>query len=217
MRTTFAAAAVPMLMAAAAPQDQVTWKFDSIEKIGGHNTTVAGSPKVIGTGKGKAVAFNGVGDALFVDVHPLAGARTFTWEVIFRPDADGRPEQRFFHMHQNGPSNNRILLETRIIDGKWCLDAHTQTDTGTQTLIDRTKLHPLDQWMHVAAVYDGREFRTYVNGALQGKAEVRLSPQGAGRTSVGVRINQVDWFKGAIRTSRITRNRALTPAQFLKP
>lgn len=206
--------AVFLLVAA---QDQVTWKFDRIDKIGGYKTTVVGNPRVIKTPKGKAVAFYGLGDALFLDVHPLAGARTFTWEVIFRPDADGRPEQRFFHMHQNGVSNNRILLETRIINGQWCLDAHTQTDAGTQTLIDRTKLHPLGQWMNVAVVYDGREFRSYVNGVLQVAGVVSLSPQGEGRTSVGVRINQVDWFKGAIRTARITRNRVLSPSQFLKP
>ncbi len=194
-----------------------TWKFDRIDKIGGHKTTIVGKPHVIKTPKGKAVAFGGAGDALFVDVHPLAGAKTFTWEVIFRPDGDGRPEQRFFHMHQNGPSNNRLLLETRIIDGKWCLDSYAKSDSGAQALIDKTKLHPVDRWMHVAMVYDGREFRHYVNGELQGKAAVNLTPQGEGRTSIGVRINQVDWFKGAIRLARITRNRALQPSEFLKP
>ncbi len=87
---------------AAIAQQQAVWKFDRLDKIGGHKTTIVGSPKVIQTPKGKAVQFGGAGDALFLDVHPLAGAKTFTWEVIFRPDGDGRPEQRFFHMHQNG-------------------------------------------------------------------------------------------------------------------
>ena len=198
-------------------QDQITWKFDRIDRIGGHKTTVFGTPRVIKTPGGKAVEFSGAGDALFLDVHPLAGAATFTWEVVFRPDGGGRPEQRFFHMHQNGESNNRLLLETRLIDGKWCLDSHAQSDAGARTLLDRAKLHPLNRWMHVAAVYDGREFRHYVNGVLEGKAEVKLSPQGEGRTSVGVRINRVDWFKGAIRVARMTRNRALAPEEFLKP
>lgn len=198
-------------------QEQFTWKFDRLDKIGGHKTTIVGSPKVIKTSKGKAIQFGGAGDALFLDVHPLAGAKTFTWEVIFRPDGDGRPEQRFFHMHQNGDSNNRLLLETRLINGKWCLDSYAKSDAGAQTLIDRSKLHPVDQWMHVAMVYDGREFRHYVNGELQGKAEVNLTPQGEGRTSIGVRINKIDWFKGAIRLSRITRGRALEPSAFLKP
>lgn len=209
--------AVFFLALCVSAQDQQTWKFDRIDKIGGQKTTVVGKPRVIKTPKGKAVSFDGKGDALFLEVHPLAGAKTFTWEVIFRPDGDGRPEQRFFHMHQNGTSNNRLLLETRIIDGKWCLDSYAKSDAGAQTLIDRAKLHPVDRWMHVAMVYDGREFRHYVNGELQGKAEVNLTPQGEGRTSIGVRINRVDWFKGAIRLARITRNRALQPSEFLKP
>jgi hypothetical protein len=203
--------------AVSAQEQQLTWKFDRIDEIAGHKTTVVGNPRVIDTHKGKAIEFGGSGDALFLDVHPLAGAKTFTWEVIFRPDGDGRPEQRFFHMHQNGTSNNRLLFETRLINGKWCLDSYAKSDVGAQTLIDRAKLHPVDQWMHAAMVYDGREFRHYVNGELQGKAEVNLTPHGEGRTSIGVRINKIDWFKGAIRLSRITRNRALDPAEFLKP
>ena len=66
------------------------WKFDSITQIGGHAVTAEGHPRVIATPAGKAVEFGGVEDALFLDVHPLAGAETFTWEVIFRPDVGGR-------------------------------------------------------------------------------------------------------------------------------
>ena len=68
----------------------------------------------------------------------------------------------------------------------------------------------------MAAVYDGTEFRNYVDGVQEGAAQVRLMPQGPGRTSVGVRINQLYYFKGAVRLARFTR-RALSPPEFLKP
>jgi hypothetical protein len=190
-----------------------TWHFDRLEKIGGHAVTVEGHPRVIQTPRGKAIQFNGIDDALFLDVHPLAGAEQFTWEVIFRPDADGKPEQRFFHLQEN-ESANRLLFETRVANGTWCLDSFAQSNTGSKALMDRAKLHPAGAWTHVAAVYDGHEYRNYVNGVLEGQAEVKLSPQSAGRTSVGVRINHVDYFKGAIRVSRFSR-RALTPKEFL--
>jgi mRNA degradation ribonuclease J1/J2 len=134
--------------------------------------------------------------------------------VIFRPDADGKPEQRFFHLQENG-SMNRLLFETRVKDGTWCLDSFAQSSTGSKALMDRAKLHPAGVWVHVAATYDGHTYRNYVNGVLQGEAEVQLAPQSAGRTSVGVRINRVDYFKGAIRLSRFTK-RALQPNEFLK-
>jgi dienelactone hydrolase len=67
----------------------------------------------------------------------------------------------------------------------------------------------------VAAVYDGREVRSFVNGVQQGAAEIRFDPQGPGRASVGVRINRVSYFKGAIRAARFTR-RALAPGEFMK-
>src|SRR5947209_3401909 len=73
------------------------WTFDRTDSIGGHPTTILGHPHVIDTPAGKAVEFNGVDDALYVNIHPLAGAETFTWEAIFRPDG-GAPEQRWFHL-----------------------------------------------------------------------------------------------------------------------
>ena len=44
---------------------------------------------------------------------------------------------------------------------------------------------------------------------------IQLAPQGAGRASIGVRMNKLFYFKGAVRMARFTR-RALTPAEFLK-
>jgi hypothetical protein len=86
---------------------------------------VLGHPQVIDTPMGKAVSFNGVDDAMFFDVHPLAGAETWTWEMIFKPDADGRPEQRVFHLQSIDPSTGtdvpeeRMLFEIRIVKGEW--------------------------------------------------------------------------------------------------
>jgi hypothetical protein len=197
----------------AAPASE-TWTFDRIDRVGGHRTTVLGAPRVIDAAGGKAIAFNGVDDALFVDVHPLAGAKEFTWEVLFRPDSGGRPEQRFFHMQEKG-TQTRLLFEIRIIGDRWCLDSYAHSGNAGLTLIDRGKLHPLDRWYHAALVYDGRELRNYVDGVLEGKGAVELKPQGAGQTSVGVRINRVDYFKGAVRLARMTR-RALSPAEFIK-
>jgi len=51
------------------------------------------------------------------------------------------------------------------------------TLAGSKALLDRNLLHPLGKWYHVAMVYDGTEFRSYVNGALQGKAVVHFTPR----------------------------------------
>jgi hypothetical protein len=204
-----------LAVAAKAQDGSETWRFDRLEKIGGHETKVEGQPRLIDTPFGKAVEFDGVDDALFIENHPLAGAETFTWETIFRPDSNGEAEQRFFHMQENG-SQTRLLFETRLTGGNWYLDSFANTPAGSKPLIDRNLVHPLDRWYHVAMAYDGKMFRHYVNGVMQGEAEVKLSAQGPGRTSVGVRINRVDYFKGAVRLARMTR-RALPVSEFLKP
>jgi hypothetical protein len=191
----------------------VVWTFDRLDRIGGHPTTVLGSPRVIDTSIGKAMEFDGIDDALFVEVHPLAGAKTFTWEAIFRPDGGDR-EQRWFHLQEAG-SENRMLFEIRVVGDRWFLDSFNFSTTGSGTLMNKSSLHPVGAWYHVAAVYDGRIFRNYVKGVQDGEVEVALAPQGSGRSSIGVRINLVNYFKGTIHSARFTR-RALAPAAFLK-
>jgi hypothetical protein len=213
-RTALIGFATAALLWCADPRRSDVWKFDSIAQIGGHAVTAEGHPRVIATAAGKAVEFGGVDDALFLDVHPLAGAETFTWEVIFRPDAGGAAEQRFFHFQENG-TLSRMLFEIRVIGGMWALDSFAMKGAESKALLDRAKLHSLGAWHHAAAVYDGREYRNYVDGVLQGAAAVHLAPQGTGQTSVGTRINRVDYFKGAVLAARMT-NRALPPAEFLK-
>jgi hypothetical protein len=217
-------AAAGALMLRGAPDGAdagVVWRFDNLERIGGHPVTVLGHPSLIDTPAGKAVQFNGVDDGLFIDDHPLAGAGTFTWEVVFRPDAGGRPEQRFFHLQERDRATGvdteaRMLFEIRVIGDRWCLDSFVRSDaTRARTLLDRSRLHPLGEWHHAAAVYDGREFRNYVDGIEQGAGPVELTPQQQGHSSVGVRINKVDYFKGAILVARMTP-KALAPGEFLE-
>jgi hypothetical protein len=204
---------IAMLAASAGAAAQM-WHIDNLEKVGGLPVTVLGDPKVIDAPGGKALEFNGVDDAVFLNVHPLAGAKTWTWEVIFRPASGGAPEQRFFHLQEDG-TDNRMLFEIRVIGNQWCLDSFAKSGDSQHALLDRMKLHPLDAWYHAAAVYDGHEFRNYVDGVLEGSAEIHLEPQNAGQTSIGVRINKVNYFKGAILSARMTP-RALNPKEFLR-
>jgi hypothetical protein len=198
---------------AAAAQTTEVWRFDRLDRLGGAVTQIEGQPTLVDSPWGKVARFNGKPDALFLERHPLAGVREFTWEVIFYPESTGAPEQRFFHLQEDG-SQHRRLLETRLIGGKWCLDSYAASPTGSQTLIDRGKLHSLDAWRHVAMVYDGREFRHYVDHQLQGAATVDLAPLGPGRTSIGTRINRVDYFTGRIRLAAFHR-RALRPGEMM--
>src|SRR5262249_13778092 len=170
-----------------AADDGEIWTFDRLDRIGGHPATVLGDPRVVDTPVGKAIEFDGIDDALLVDVHPLAGAGTFTWEAIFRPDG-GRPAQRWFHLQESG-SDDRLLFEIRCVGDRWYFDSYGHSGDAQQALMTREALHPLGAWYHVAAVYDGREFRNYVNGVQEGAAEMHFTPQRPGRSAVGVRIN----------------------------
>ena len=214
---------------AQATEMQITWTFDNLKRIGGLPVTVGGHPKVISSPVGKAIEFDGVQDSLFVERHPLAGASTFTWEAIFRPDG-GAAAQRWFHLAernretgrfvqltpgdttQTQDSNPRLLFELRVVDGnKWYLDAFT----NGRTLMFPDKLHPIGRWFHVAQVYDGKMYRSYVNGELQGEAPLAYEPHGEGAASIGVRMNHVNYFHGAVAKARFTF-KALASTEFMR-
>jgi len=212
--------------AAAAP---IVWTLDRLEAIGGHPTMVLGQPRVIeaaaqaaaggqpaDAAASKALAFDGVDDGLIVDANPLSGLATFTVEVIFRPERGGPAAQRFVHLQEAG-SDNRLLFETRLIAGdRWFLDTFLKCGSGNHTLFAEQHPHPIGPWYHAAVTVDGRLMRHYVNGKEELAQAVDFRPLGPGQTSLGVRLNQVSWYQGAIRTLRITP-RVLAPAEFLKP
>jgi hypothetical protein len=218
-----------LIASAQRPPETTTWTFDRLDRIGGAATKVEGNPKIVDTPLGKAIQFNGIDDAIWIERHPLAGAETFTFEAIFRPDG-GAFEQRWFHLaerdaktgllasaeHPKGPDTHaRFLFEIRVVDKQWYLDAFVGGPGYNKPLMFKEKLHAVGQWYHVAQTYDGKTYRSYVNGVLQGEDDIAFKPQGEGAASVGTRINRLNYFNGAVRLARFTP-KALTPEQFLK-
>ena len=193
--------------------DSIVWKIDNIEAIGGNKTTVLGSPEVIKTPTGRAIQFNGTDDGIFIDINPLAGAKVFTVEIIFRPDSGGNTEQRFFHVGE--VHGNRVLIETRLTeDNKWFLDTYIKSGESERTLYAQNFLHPVNEWYHATLVYDEQGMRHYVNGTKELEGTVNFVPMIGGKTSMGCRMNKVYWFKGAIKKVKITP-RALSPEEFM--
>lgn len=194
------------------------WKFDNLDRIGGLKPKIEGQPRLVDGPLGKAVQFNGKDTALFFSDRPLVGAKTFTIEAIFRPEG-GAFEQRWMHIAETDPAtgadtsqtatggkdiNPRYMFEIRVKDNNWYLDGFVQSKAGSQALIDPTKLHPVGPWYAVAQTYDGKMYRTYVNGDLQAEAPVGYTPHGPGHVMIGVRMNHVNYFKGAVAELRFT-------------
>ena len=212
--------------------EETVWRFDNLARIGGMTPKLEGKPALVDSPLGKAVAFNGKDDALLLPSRPLVGAKVFTIEAIFRPDG-GDFEQRWMHIAETNPAtgldtaatekvaggadaNPRFMFELRAKDGSWYLDAFFNSKGPSQALIFPDKLHPVGRWYAVTQTYDGRFYRSYVNGVLQGEAEMPgFVPHGPGRAMFGARMNHVNYFRGAIAEVRFT-DRVRTPAEFLK-
>ena len=191
----------------------VTWKIDRLEKIGGLPTLRLGNPEVIKTSGGRAVLFDGLNDGLVVTSNPIAGAAAFTVEAVFRPDAGGTTEQRWFHI-QEKTNDNRVLLEIRLTGDQWFLDTFIKSGENKLTLYAENFKHKAGEWYHVALVYDGATMRHFVDGKEELSGPLNIQPLGGGNTSIGVRMNRVFWFKGAVRKARFTP-RALSRREFM--
>jgi hypothetical protein len=189
--------------------DSIVWDIDNTKKINNHEITAFGAPIIVDTPYGKGLQFDGVNDGLLLDINPLAGAKKFTIELIFRPDSGGNKEQRFLHIGEiNG---DRIMIETRLTeDDQWFLDTYIKSDESERTLYAKTFLHPVDQWYSVALIYEGKIMRHLVNNEEELVGPVDFVPMRTGRTSIGCRMNQLYWFKGVIKRIKFTP-RVLSP------
>eukprot|EP01048_Picozoa_sp_COSAG05_P020474 COSAG05_NODE_3486_length_2031_cov_1.800207_2_plen_170_part_00 len=85
--------------------------------------------------------------------------------------------------------------------------------------------HPVDTWYNIAVTVEGSTLKHFVNGVEEVSPARSHSPHelpypwiplGPGSTSLGMRINAVSWFKGAIRGVRVSPE-VLPPSQFLAP
>lgn len=184
---------------------QQLWPLDRTDRIGGFPAEVVGAPRRVEGPSASALLFDGISDGLVLACNPILDAAAFTLEAVLRPDAGGAAEQRFFHI-QEERSDNRVLLETRLTgDGRWYADSCIQCGPEKQVLNDPALTHPLGVWHAFALVCDGRAMTQYVNGRRERSAPISFLPQGPARVSIGMRMNRVCWFKGAIRLVRITR------------
>jgi len=205
-----------MNLQAGTDNDPVIWAIDNVSSIGGYDTQVLGDPVVVNSELGPAVEFDGIDDGLIVENNPVAGTEEFTIEVIFQPYISSDPgnvEQRFVHMQEN--DENRLLIELRLADdNQWFLDTFIKSENSSMALYAEDFPHPIGPWYHAALVYKEGEMRHYVNGEFEMSGHVSFIPVSGGQTSIGVRLNQRSWYKGAIYKLKVT-HRALEPGEFL--
>ena len=198
------------------------WELKSLKKIDGHKVQVFGNPVVVKTEIGKAIKFDGVDDRILVDNNPVGSAKEFTIEVIFKADAAYKisSQPRFVHFQDPAdPQEKRVMVELRLTpENQWYLDGYMETDAGNKTLVNRTLTHPLGNWDHVALTFKDNTFTTYVNGVSEVTGQVPWDEKlinEKGKVSIGGRMNEVFYYKGLIKTIRVT-HKALAPGKFLK-
>jgi hypothetical protein len=177
---------------------ETVWGADYFPAPGGATAEILGNPRILRDVGGAYAVFGGRSDGYVIPANPLAGWPQFTVEVLFDPDPEGPPAQRFLHIEDS--SGNRLTMETRVTPaGQWALDTFLLAGKSSRALLDQKRLHPAGRWHWAALRYDGRKMESFVDGQKELEGPVEFAPMKPGRTSVGVRLNRVFWYKGAIR------------------
>ena len=190
-------------------QNVTDWKIAKLPNV----EKTVGSPKMVMTPLGEVVLFND-SDAYFLNINPLKGLDQFTLEVVFKPDDDGRFDQRFLHI--GTVTGERLMFEIRVNpDSSWYFDTHIALSNGFEkTMMNRRLTHPTNRWYHAALVIDGMHAAVYINGVIEFNEPLVFIPINNGVASIGVRQNLISWFKGSMYRLRITP-RVLTKSEFL--
>jgi hypothetical protein len=189
------------------------WTLSDLPGRTSEGVQIKGKPGTIKFKNNSAISFNGSSDAIFLESMPLAWCEQFTIEVIIKPASGGNFEQRFLHIGE--VQGDRVLLELRSTEAGWYFDGFVKVGDLEKALIDQQLLHPFDQWYHLAYLVDNGKLETYINGKKELESYLGITPLRVGKTSIGVRQNEVSWFKGAIYKIRITPE-ALKPKNFMK-
>ncbi len=204
---------------------QIIWTIDNLTTIGGYAVTSYGKPKIIATETGNVLEFNsvattapatGAGDRIQIKGNPLGTNNSeFTIEMQFKPYATATDfAPRVFHLcRTDSMSGPRVMtLEIRSTS-TWTTDFYIKSVTGSGIM--GTNFYPTGAWMHMAMTYKNGVLKGYVNGVadVSYTGNLYTGMPVTAEVSLGGRMNNVNYFKGAIRKLIFTPI-ALDPSQF---
>jgi len=162
--------------------------------VGGCLSTVVHA----GSGAGYALQFEGVDQSVRI-LHSLRFDNAFTFEAWVKLTNYGT----YTIISNEDPNGTGWFDFVFQVDpnGRLALYAASVWDTGSAAV-------PLNQWIHVAAKYDGTAKRFYINGALDRAIPIQYAYRGAaiifsplvGRQAMGCVCN---WFRGQLDEVRV--------------
>jgi hypothetical protein len=184
-------------------RDVEIWSLNSTDGLKPDSVTVWGNPRNNSLADGRrCLSFDGKQDGLLIHHNPIAGAKHFTIQVIFKPypSYPDNIAQRFLHIQDPENNDHRILMELRLNDhNQWSADLFMSAGADSLLLRDPSRGHPLNRWDTMMLSYQQGIMKAYVNGVRESSGKVKFAPLGKSAViSIGVRQNRISWFHGAI-------------------
>ena len=171
-----------------------------------------------GSGRAQSAQFNGTSSYLqvpFTEKLNVPGAITI--EAWIYPQELGRSQgivERFgAYNSTSGGYDLRLTSQGKL---SFFL-GNDSTNPAEFAVVQGQTAIPLNQWTHVAGVYDGTQMRVYLNGVQDGSGTGHAPGTGPSPLIVGAKANHAitgGWFKGLIDEVRITGSALYTTSSF---
>lgn len=150
-------------------------QFDPVEKIGQITVTpVNDAPYITETNGGYYLGFDGTGYVTYPDLGIYSNSLTFEGWI----NASSAPTWARIFDTSYGSDNFNLHLAFSGTTGRMALEALPQKGVRTADyIVTTTEAFPLNQWVHVAAVYNHSEKKAYIywNGILKASGYMNLT------------------------------------------
>ena len=144
------------------------WPFDDGEAIdatgNGHDGKLVGPPRSVDGKFGKALEFNGKSDYIVVPNHPdLVLQSGVTYAAWFKPSETINPGNNVYRLLSK--NNDYFLMFNFGQVGHMAF--LVREPGGDHTIYSTTQEWVEGTWYHVAAIFDGKEVKLFINGEME--------------------------------------------------
>ncbi|NUT48314.1 MAG: neuraminidase [Saccharothrix sp.] len=170
-----------------------------------HHAAVVGGPVATAGVSGRALAFDGVDDAVLVPYQRLDGDFAITFRMRYTA---GAADQVLVWAYGVGGTERALWLRAQPSQNR--LLARVQTDAGPTTVASPGHFGD-GRWHEVVLRRTGGALELAVDGAIRGSAAIKGELTHADAFSadgirIGAKPDGTDWFKGALDEFRIERD-----------
>ena len=166
---------------------------------GNDGTVQGGAVWVDDSNRGWCLSLGGGGDYVQIPADANLNAGKITMAAWVKT-SNAAPAGNMFVLNRQMTQPGTYTMWLKGADGKWAAQIRLDGDENNPIQIYSNDVATTD-WTHIAATYDGSDFKLYINGILQTEtaaAAGSIDDDSSGILTIGAHPNPGNYFEGLI-------------------